>query len=684
MTTQPEDLRSEPATSTDGGGQPPDVPDPPPPRDGRDAAPRPSTTAPAATGGGRPAAATTGEPPAATPTGEPARSVATGEPARSTATGEPASAVATAEAGGPTEAPDEAGAGDAAEPERARRRLGRRWRRRRWFRYTLPGAGGAVLFMCLAFTPSLLPRSPVVQGLVCGISAAIGYGVGVVAAWVWRAFADRDERAARPSRWRIFAVVAAVALVAAFVLGQRWQSELRDLMGVAGSNPAAWLLVPVAGRGRVRRPRRARPWPARGLPRGWPGCWAAGSDRERPAPSAGSPSSASPSRWSAASCWTGWCPPRTRRSPSATTSRPRARSSPPSPPGPADPESLVAWDTLGREGRKVTGLGPTASDISAFTGGPALAPIRAYAGLESADTTEARANLAVDDLERAGGFDRKYLVVATTTGSGWVDPASMDTVEYMTGGDSAIVAIQYSYLPSWISYLVDQKRAREAGRALFDAVYGKWSALPQDSRPRLLVFGESLGSFGGETAFSGEQDLRNRTSGVVFAGPPNFNTLFREFTDDRDPGSQEVAPIYRDGRTVRFDDHPGPPIEPASVAVGRSAGALPAAPVRPDRVVDPAAAADRAGLAARATRPRRAGRGALGPVRHVLAGDRWTCRSPPRCRAGTGTSTPPSTSTPGPRSCSPPAGPTRRRLSSARSSPTSTEPERAGATRRGG
>ena len=156
------------------------------------------------------------------------------------ATDEPASAVATADAGGATEAAQEAGAGDGAEPRRARRRRGRRW-----FRYTLPGAAGAVLFMCLAFTPSLLPRTPLVQGLVCGISAAIGYGVGAVAAWVWRAFADRDERIARPSGWRVFAVVAAVALVVAFVLGQRWQSELRDLMGVAGSNPAAWLLVPV-------------------------------------------------------------------------------------------------------------------------------------------------------------------------------------------------------------------------------------------------------------------------------------------------------------------------------------------------------------------------------------------------------------------------------------------------------
>jgi uncharacterized membrane protein len=128
----------------------------------------------------------------------------------------------------------------------------------------------------------------------------------------------------------------------------------------------------------------------------------------------------------------------------------------------------------------------------------------------------------------------------------------VDSFEYLTGGDCATVAIQYSYLPSWISYLVDQSKAREAGRALFDDVYGRWSQLPSGQRPRLLVAGESLGSFGGEAAFSGEHSLRNLTAGTLFAGPPNFNTLFREFSDHRDPGSPEVQPVYQDGRIVRF------------------------------------------------------------------------------------------------------------------------------------
>jgi uncharacterized membrane protein len=60
---------------------------------------------------------------------------------------------------------------------------------------------------------------------------------------------------------------------------------------------------------------------------------------------------------------------------------------------------------------------------------------------------EERAELAVADLERAGGFDRANLLVATTTGSGWLDAGAIDSFEYLTGGDSAVVAMQYSYLP---------------------------------------------------------------------------------------------------------------------------------------------------------------------------------------------------------------------------------------------
>ena len=48
--------------------------------------------------------------------------------------------------------------------------------------------------------------------------------------------------------------------------------------------------------------------------------------------------------------------------------------------------SLVAWDTLGRQGRIFTGWAPSAEQINEFTGGGARTPIRAYVGLKAAET----------------------------------------------------------------------------------------------------------------------------------------------------------------------------------------------------------------------------------------------------------------------------------------------------------
>jgi uncharacterized membrane protein len=436
---------------------------------------------------------------------------------------------------------------------------------RRRFRYTLPGAWVALVFACLAFTPSLLPRSALLQGIVCGITAAIGYGLGVAGAWTWRAFADREPRPAPPGAWRVFAVTAAAALLLALSLGLWWQAQLRDLMGMPAPNPLLLLLLPLVAAalftGLVALSRWLRGvyhWFARRLQR-WIG-----------------PRAANALGWVAVVALTYLVVSGVLLNGLAALAdrgfsvRNSATAEGVAPPTTAlrsgGPGSLVSWESLGRQGRTITGTGPSAKAIAEFTGSPAKEPIRAYAGTLSAEDVEARAELAVDDLERAGGFDRGNLLVATTTGSGWLDSGAVDSFEYETGGDSAIVAMQYSYLPSWLSFLVDQKKAREAGRQLFDAVYDRWSKLPPDHRPRLFAFGLSLGSFGGETAFSGEYDLRNRTAGTLFAGPPNFNTLYRQFTDDRDAGTHEVEPVYKGGRTVRFANHVAAGVPPAATA----------------------------------------------------------------------------------------------------------------------
>jgi uncharacterized membrane protein len=451
--------------------------------------------------------------------------------------------VTTAEASPPvaTKAPPPAAPLPAAEPPG----------RRKLLYVTLPGCWGALIAGCLSFTPSLLPRGGIVQGLIWGITAAIGYGLGVLVAWIWRAFVDRDPRPAGRRSWRAFFICLAVLVVVFFGLGQYWQYEIRKLMGVTEYNvalvvaspfvaAATFCLIVLIGRGL----RGLYRWAAQLLDR-WFG--------QRAAKAVG---------WIVVAglaylvvtglLLQGFVNVMNSAYSVRDTRTPEGVHQPTTSLRSGGPGSDIPWDTLGWQGRSFIGKGPSVSDIEKFTGQSAMEPIRIYSGLASAKDAQSRAALAVKDLERAGGLQRKNLLVVTTTGSGWVDPALVDSFEYLTGGDSATVAIQYSYLPSWISYLVDQSKAREAGQALFDAVYGAWSKLPQDQRPRLFVAGESLGSFGGEAAFTGENGMANTTNGILFAGPPNFNTLFRQFSDHRDAGSPEVQPVYQDGRIVRF------------------------------------------------------------------------------------------------------------------------------------
>ena len=101
------------------------------------------------------------------------------------------------------------------------------------------------MFAALSLTPSLLPRGGFIQGLVCGITAAIGYGLGVLVAWLWRAYADRDVRVPKPSSWRAFLIIGrCVLLVVLFALGQYWQHEIRALMGVTEYNVALVVASP--------------------------------------------------------------------------------------------------------------------------------------------------------------------------------------------------------------------------------------------------------------------------------------------------------------------------------------------------------------------------------------------------------------------------------------------------------
>ena len=436
-----------------------------------------------------------------------------------------------------------------------------RWGRflHRWH-YGFVGVAGAVICFCLSLTPSLLPRGPGLQAVVGGISAAIGYGLGVLLVWLAGQLTNRPLRAPGRTAWRVLAAVATAAVLVFLYLGAAWQREIHTLMGTdPPARPKYLLVLPLALLlaaglvGLIRLLRHAARGAARLLGRVIPASTArvlAGlavvllalgvlngvvldgfftvTDKSFRAINGETEPDVSPTQ---------------------------------DPLRSGGPGSLVSWASLGKQGRNFVAGGPDVDELRRFGGVAAQRSIRVYAGLDSAPTSRERAALAVAELRRTGAFDREVLLVITTTGTGWVDQDAVDPLEYMYGGDSAMVAMQYSYLPSWLSFLVDKERARAAGRDLFNAVYGAWSKLPASGRPRLLLFGESLGSFGAESAFSGADDIRNRVDGMLLVGPPNRNELWRQFVAGRDPGSTEILPRYENGATIRFADDPGPDLD---------------------------------------------------------------------------------------------------------------------------
>lgn len=216
------------------------------------------------------------------------------------------------------------------------------------------------------------------------------------------------------------------------------------------------------------------------------------------------------------------------------------------------PESNESWASLGHAGRDFVTAGPTQEEIAEVTGQPAHEPIRVYAGLAGNRTLADTAAAVVAELERTGAFEREAILMLVTTGTGWVNEWVPSSFEFLTGGDSAIAAMQYSTLPSPLALLESAALPPEAGRAMITAVEEAVNALPEDSRPRLFVSGESLGAYGANAAFESLDDLVARLDGAIFTGTPGFTPLHQKITDSRVVSSTEALPVVDDGRHVRF------------------------------------------------------------------------------------------------------------------------------------
>lgn len=213
------------------------------------------------------------------------------------------------------------------------------------------------------------------------------------------------------------------------------------------------------------------------------------------------------------------------------------------------PDSLVTFDSLSREGRRFANMVLDRAEIAEVMGEPAIAdPIRIFVGLAAAPTVADRVGLAIDELERTGAFDRSILCLASPTGSGYINYVFSEALEYLTLGDCATVTLQYSLRPSSLS-LDRAATGIEQNTALLHAVTGYVRGLPDHRRPRVVLFGESLGA---QTLLdtyrnrSVEALDRDRIDAALFLGTPAATRFARAWRADPDRIDPDGAMIEVD------------------------------------------------------------------------------------------------------------------------------------------
>lgn len=421
----------------------------------------------------------------------------------------------------------------------------------RIWRLSALGLFAAALFFAASLTPSLVTRTPFMQGALAGIAAALGYALAAFPVWLWRLMLLPEPGPVTQRRAAVALGVAALAIaLLALTRTSEWQNATRrvmDLPPVETGHPLTVALVALAvfallwllGTAITAVARRAGHLLGRALP-------------GRVGPMLGFVLTLA----LFASLVDGVLVRRIMAAADASFARAEAFFQPdqerPTDPGlSGSAASLVSWEDLGAQGRDFIARTPSPEEISAFTGAPALRPIRVYVGRVAADTPRERAELALAELIRTGAFDRRILVIATPPGTGWMDPGAHDPIDFMWGGDIAQVGIQYSYLTSVLSILTNVQYGLDQAEALFDVVYGHWTTLPPETRPRLYIFGLSQGAMNSQATLPFLDVLADPPQGALWAGSPFLSSFWSHVRDNRVPGSPAWRPEFGNGSLVR-------------------------------------------------------------------------------------------------------------------------------------
>ena len=307
-------------------------------------------------------------------------------------------------------------------------------------RLGLSGTAVAIAFFCLSLTPSLLPRPVLLQGVVSGLTATMGYATGAALGAVVRRLWRHDRPRATRICWRSLFVAGPLLGLLFLALGTGWQQELRarvglermptyDVLTIIGVSVLTFVVLLLIGRSLRLATRRVARVLGRFVPR--PVAYGVGAVVITLLAVGFADGVVQERLLTVADRTASLTDDGTDPAASAPVSRLRSGS----------PASAASWQALGRQGRQFIGTGPTVDDLGTFAGAPATEPIRVYAGLESADSAQARAQLVLREMDRTGAWDRAVIGVLIPTGTGWLDSAVTDSLEYMYAGDTALVSM---------------------------------------------------------------------------------------------------------------------------------------------------------------------------------------------------------------------------------------------------
>lgn len=208
----------------------------------------------------------------------------------------------------------------------------------------------------------------------------------------------------------------------------------------------------------------------------------------------------------------------------------------------AGPGSAISFSRTGRQGRRFILEVPSTDDIAAVMGEPAVAePVRVFVGYDAAKTAEDRVQLALEELDRTGAYDRDLLIVGSPAGTGVTNSVPFETADYLLRGNSAGVSVQYERLPS----LLCLHRTGVGGhhhRLLLEGIRDELARRDGARRPRVVIYGESLGAWSGQNAFlhrgiTGLDDLG--IDRALWVGTPYYSGWLRKTVEEGDvePGT---------------------------------------------------------------------------------------------------------------------------------------------------